>query len=115
MNKDQFRIQIYHNRYTRGVVVTICKILIWSLIYALIVAIFGSVMATSMGVQAQNIAAYDVEQANIGVGTVISALIIVIVTIAYYWAVIAAILRKIRQNKQLSKIEDEYLGSKSTK
>lgn len=115
MNKDQFRIQIYHNRYTRGVVVTICKILIWSLIYAMIVAIFASVITTSMGIQAENAATYNFEQANIGVGAIISSLIIVIVTIAYYWAVIAAILRKIRQNKQLSKIEDEYLSGKSTK
>ena len=115
MNKDQFKIQIYHNRYTRGVVVTICKILIWSLIYALIVAIFGSVMATSLGVEVNNVNSLDYNTVNIGAGTIISSIIIVVVTIAYYWAVIAAILRKIKQNKQLTKIEEEYLDGKSTK
>lgn len=115
MNKEQFRIQIYHNRYTRGVVVTICKILIWSLIYALVVAIFGSVMATSIGVDVNNLAGYDYANVSFSAGTIISAIVILVVTIAYYWAVIAAILRKIKQNKQLSKIEDEYLGGKAEK
>ena len=113
MNKDQFRIQIYHNRYTRGVVVTICKILIWSLIYALIVAVFASILTTSLGINANSMNAVDYDTVNFGVGAIISSLVIVIVTIAYYWAVIAAILRKIKQNKQLTKIEDEYLSNKN--
>ena len=113
MNKDQFRIQIYHNRYTRGVVVTICKILIWSLIYALIVAVFASILTTSMGLNASNAAEIDPETVQFGAGAIISSIVIVVVTVADYWAVIAAILRKIKQNKQLTKIEDEYLGGKS--
>ena len=115
MNKDQFRIQIYHNRYTRGVVVTICKILIWSLIYALIVSVCASVFTTALGINIDNAANFDYNNVNLGVGAIISAIVILIVTIAYYWAVIAAILRKIKQNKQLTKIEEEYLDGKSTK
>ena len=115
MNKDQFKIQIYHNRYTRGVVVTICKILIWSLIYALVVAIFGSIMAQSLGISLDNVNTFDYESVNIGAGAIISSLIIVISTIVYYWAVIAAIYRKIKQNKNLTEVENEFLNSKSTK
>lgn len=115
MNKDQFTIQIYHNRYTRGVVVTICKILIWSLIYALVVAIFGSIMATSIGIDINNVGAIDYATVNVGVGTVISSIVIIVATIVYYCAVIAAILRKIRQNRELDKVEDKYINSKSSK
>ena len=115
MDKEQFKIQIYHNRYTRGVVVTICKILIWSLIYALVVAIFGSIMAQSLGISLDNVNTFDYESVNIGAGAIISSLIIVISTIVYYWAVIAAIYRKIKQNKNLTEVENEFLNSKSTK
>lgn len=115
MDKEQFRIQIYHNRYTRGVVVTICKILIWSLIYALVVAVCGSIMATSIGIDINNVANVDYATVNVGPGTIISSIIIVIATVVFYWAVIAAILRKIKQNREIDEVEDKYLKGKSSK
>ena len=110
MDKEQFKIQIYHHQYTRGVVVTICRILIWSLVYALIAAVFGSAMATSLGIDINSVNNTTYEVANVGPVAIISSLVIVVSTIVYYWAIITAIVRKIRQNKKLTELEDEYIG-----
>lgn len=105
MNNDQFKLQIYHNRYTRGVVVSICKIIIWSLIYALVIIITTTVLAQDLSTQLYN--AYSGPSA----GTIFANLIIFAATVAYYWAVIYEIVHKIKQNRQLAEIENDYLSS----
>lgn len=72
-------------------------------------------MATSIGVDINNVATIDYNTINIGAGAIISSVIIFVATVAYYWAVIAAILRKIKQNREIDRLEDKYLNGKTTK
>lgn len=105
MNKEQFRLRIYNNRYIRGVIVAICKIIIWSLIYALILGLSVSVLSSEVSPNAFN--GYS---NPFNPGTIFISLIIIAVTVAYYWVVITEVLQKIKQNKQLTQLEDEYLN-----
>lgn len=111
MNKDQFKLQVYNNRYVRGVVVTICKIIIWTLIYVLIASIVMSVVSQELA----SAPSYYSSSPALGAGAVFALLILLVVTIAYYWAVIAEIVRKIKQNKQLTEYENDYLESGKAK
>lgn len=108
MNNDQFKLQIYHNRYTRGVVVAICKIIIWSLIYALVVVVTISVLGQDLS--SNVVSSYYSPNSGPTAGVIFANLIIFAATIAYYWAVIYEIVRKIKQNKKLTEIENNYLN-----
>lgn len=107
MNKDQYKIQVYHNRYMRSVIVSICKIIIWALIYALVASIIMSVVAQELN---SSFGSSYYSSASLGAGAIFALLILIAATVAFYWAVVAEILRKIKQNRKLTEYEDEYLG-----
>ncbi len=109
MNKDQFKLQVYNNRYVRGVIVSICKIIIWSLIYLLILSL--AVSAFSAEISPTHLNSYSSSPFN--PGTIFAALVIIATTAVYYWAVISEIVHKIKQNKQLTQFEDDYLNGSS--
>ena len=118
MNKDQFKLQVYNNRYMRGVIVAICKIIIWTFIYTLIVSVGASVLTAETGITATSSNAYyNMNSANVtfGAGAIFCSLVILIVTVAYLWAVIAEVVRRIKQNKQLTEYENEFFDSGKTK
>lgn len=108
MDKDQFRIQIYHNRYTRGVVVTICRIILWTLIYLLLAGITAAIFADDFAIMFSPTLSEMVNGAPTA-GIITASIIEVILTVIYYTAVIWEIVLKIRQNREIVRVENEYL------
>ena len=115
MNKDQFKLQVYNNRYMRGVIVAICKIIIWTFIYTLIVSVGASVLASETAVTTVGNSYNLAPNATFGPGAIFCSLVILVVTVVYLWAVIAEVVRRIKQNKQLTEYENEYFDSGKTK
>ena len=107
MDKNQFRIQVYHNRYTRGVVVTICRIILWTLLYALFTGLTVAIFANDLEIANSTLAAL-IDGGAIPTGAIVATLIVVVLTIVYYTAVIWEIILKIRQNKRITAAENEY-------
>ncbi len=100
MDKEQFKLQIQHNRYIRSTIVCVCRIIIYSIIYAFFISFLIQDIATYI---AKNAAA-------VGQATSASSVfgIIIVVSLVYLGVIICEIKDRIRQHKLLSQAENYY-------
>lgn len=115
MNREQFKLQIYHNRYTRGVIVMICKIVLWSIVYALVSTMILSLVTSDIAPYLDG--TLPITDVQLSPTTIAACIVIMVLTVVYYWYIIASIRHKIKQNKAIRAAEDAYLteGAKAAK
>lgn len=90
MDKEQFKVQVRHNRYMRSVVASACLIVIYSLIYITVIyAVLPIVLEQT-------------KDGNLCNG------LIIFLSVVYDVLVICEIVGKITQHKKLCKLEYEF-------
>ena len=101
MDKKQFRLQVEHNHYMRGIAASVCKVLVWSGVYVFAVWIVMTI--------ATAIAASSKGDGNAGSASFTAAYIIIcIMAIVLGLLVWGEVSSKIKEHKRISDLEDAY-------
>ena len=103
MDKEQFRLQVEHNSYMRGVAASACKILVWSGVYAFVVWAVMS-FATAIALSSKN-------GSDVGsVSLIVANILIIVASIILGLLVWGEVSSKIKEHRRISDLEDAYLG-----
>lgn len=113
MNKDQFKLQTYHNRYVRSAIAGICKIILWTDIYIFVMWLILSISARIEASTATEVLKSTATKSSSDSDTaaiVTVGLLILFCTVIYNWAVAHEIVDKVNQHKRIIALENEYFG-----
>ncbi len=104
MDKEQFRLQVLHHRYLRDTIVCICRIALYSIVYALIVycIVFLSTQSLKSGTS-QTLSSIENYQT-----------IIIILSVLYLVLIAIEVANRIIQHGLLKDLESLYFGEDLT-
>lgn len=113
MNKEQFKLQVEQNKYMRGVAVSVCKIFLWSGLYAFVVWV---VMNIAAKIATDEVAKTTVSSLSKGTSSdgsvplVFASVLIILFSIILGILVCFEVISKIKDHKRISDLEDKYFG-----
>jgi len=104
MDKEQFRLQVLHHRYLRDTIVCICRIVLYSVVYALIVycIVFLSTQSLKSGTS-QTLSSIENYQT-----------IIIILSVLYLVLIAIEVANRIIQHGLLKDLESLFFGEDLT-
>ena len=113
MNKEQFKLQVEQNKYMRGVAVSVCKIFLWSGLYAFAVWVVMSIAAKIATDEVAKTSVTSLSKGTSsdgGVPLVFASVLIILFSIILGILVYFEVISKIKEHKRISDLEDKYFG-----
>lgn len=114
MEKKYYEAQILHNRFIRNAIASICKIFLWGFAYGFILGItVPGLVASSANLTVSYYSSSSSKNTEFSPEFFICAAIIIITTLVYALIVIGEVYGIIKENKNITKIENKKLKLES--